>query len=324
MLAVLFAVLEQFLPEQWEAMPIHRLTEPSLPRPRDCCRMPEFLAAWFRCLCCGDGQLALAIVRNSGMLVHADYANRKNTDALATLADAEGFLARRLYVETGSVEAMPYAYILWDLIILSALADADLVGLPSKEMLRVLSPSRGSLFVGRSKPLADDGKLTKAALDAMGVRAWPCRMPRFGRMQLASGPWFENRHCPVRKAGRIGITGLANNLFSADATLRDPLLTQWMGLPMHEGWWGTAVVSDAGQDFHRSGSRSRGFDRPNTLSLTARSIQYRHCVVGTSLDRRTQGRLEPQDQLQSCRCRLVAAWTTTLSGRPRQRLDPRR
>jgi len=218
---------------------------------------------------CGDGQLAMAIARNSEMLVHAMDADPKNVDALRVKADAEGLLTSRLYVETGSADAMPYADNLVDMVIFSGVADADLTGLSVKEAMRSLSPFRGVLLVGWAKPLSADGKLTKAALDQW-VKA--LAVPDAKVWDDETGVWAM-----VRKPLQPGLEGWShryhgagNNPVSADTTIKGPLMTQWMGLPLHEGWWGTTLVSDSGRIFTIAAARV--LDKTTKLSLTARSV----------------------------------------------------
>ena len=243
---------------------------------------------------CGDGQLALSIVRNSGMLVHAMDANRKKTDALTTLADDEGFLARRLYVEAGSAETMPYADNLVDMIIFAGLADTDLAGLPSKEIMRVLSPFRGAVFVGRRSPFAADGKLTKAALHAWVKRL---ALPNAKVWDDETGLWAMVRKpaLPGSEGWTHRYHGAGNNPVSGDASITAPLLTQWMGLPMHEGWWGTAIVGDAGRIFTVWFQRVAQYDNKHTL--TARSIHNGSLLWERVLTGNIK--LDPKEQLFS-------------------------
>lgn len=222
---------------------------------------------------CGDGQLALAIVRHSGMVVHALDANSKNTEALRILADAEGWLARRLYVEAGTAELLPYADNFVDMIIYSNMADADLAGLPTKEIVRVLAPFRGVVFVGCPKPNVADGKLTKAALD---VWAKSLGLPDCKVWDDETGLWAMARKSalPGSESWTHRYHGADNNPASGDTTIKVPLLTQWMGLPMHEGWWGTAFVGGGGRIFTIWFERATGLIAPEITehSLTARSV----------------------------------------------------
>ncbi|MBI5724233.1 MAG: PQQ-binding-like beta-propeller repeat protein [Planctomycetes bacterium] len=254
---------------------------------------------------CGDGQLAMAIARNSGMVVHAMDADSKNVDSLAKQADAEGLLARRLYVEAGPAEAMPYADNLVDLVVISGLADADLSGLSAKEIMRVLSPVRGTAIVGRPKPLSADGKCTKAALDAwvkglalLDTKVWDDE----------TGVWAMVRKPAL--AGSEGWThryhGAGNNPVSADANIKGPLLTQWLGLPLHDGWWGTAIVSDAGRIFTIWAIRA--LYASNRVCLTARSLYNGSVLWERVLNAELKlDRLNAKLNYNPARCCMVAA-----------------
>ncbi|MBI5723361.1 MAG: PQQ-binding-like beta-propeller repeat protein [Planctomycetes bacterium] len=224
---------------------------------------------------CSDGELALAVAQNSKMLVHAMSPDRKVVDAMVQLADAEGILSRSLYVEQGSLAALPYADHLVDLVLITNLTEGDLVNVPLKEIVRILSPWRGKAIVGLAKADGKGGSLSKSALEnwAKAPGTVPAEVweddsgvwARIGKSPLAGAQAWSHRYHDA-----------SNNTVSQDTTLKPPFMSQWWGLPLHEGWWGTTVVGAGGRLFTIWAANRYIATTPRTL--TARSV-YNGCIL---------------------------------------------
>lgn len=212
---------------------------------------------------CDDPSLAVALAQNSQMLVQAMSADPRVVDALVQRADTEGLLSRWLYVASGTPAAMPFADNLVDLALITDLADADLPLMPVEEMVRVLAPWRGQVIAGRAKG-SGKGALTRSAL-AGWAKADAATAGEIWEDE--TGLWVRLRKSPL--AGAQGWThrfhGPNNDAASQDTTLHAPLLTQWLGLPLHEGWWGTTVVGAGGRLFTFRSGRGEGERKHHTL-----------------------------------------------------------
>jgi len=253
---------------------------------------------------CSDGNLALALAQNSKLLVHAMAPDRTSTDAITHLADEEGLLSRSLYVEQGSPAAMPYADNLVDLLLIADASDATLGSLSQKELLRVLAPWRGCAIIGRAKCYADGGALTVAALETWSKGFLPAHADiwsdgtgiwaRISKPALdGADPWSHRYHGPNNDANSI------------DTTLKTPLATQWLGLPFHEGYWGTAMVGAGGRLFTLAASSHYGW----TVLQKAERLTVRSAYNGAVLwEREFEAKPGSSSQLayDCTRCCMVA------------------
>jgi len=110
----------------------------------------------------GDGKLAVAIARNSKLIVHALSDDAGQLAAARALADEAGIMGRTLYIEQGVTGKIPLADRYADLVVVVDTADADLAALPAKEIRRICAAYRGVAIIGRAKDLGPG--LTKAKL----------------------------------------------------------------------------------------------------------------------------------------------------------------
>lgn len=176
---------------------------------------------------CGDGQLAMAMARNSGMLVHAMDSRPENVSATRRLAQDAGLLGRQIYVERGELSSLPLADNYADLLVVADLQDADLARLECGEILRVLSAGRGKALLGRA---GAGGGLTQVALEAwvkkIGIADAKVVQDARGLWAVISKPrlagsddWTHQLHGPD------------NNPVSKDMTFKWPYLVQYLGKP---------------------------------------------------------------------------------------------
>jgi hypothetical protein len=75
---------------------------------------------------CGDGELALELARNSELLVLAMDPDPANVAAAKQKAADAGLIGRRLYVQQGTLEAIPFADNYVDLLVLPKAKEAYL------------------------------------------------------------------------------------------------------------------------------------------------------------------------------------------------------
>jgi outer membrane protein assembly factor BamB len=90
---------------------------------------------------CGNGQLALAFLQNTGMKVHAFDADPVNVDATRLLMKQNSLNdGIRLICDKGTLAVMPYADRFADLIVITNVKDADLAAISYAEVERALCP----------------------------------------------------------------------------------------------------------------------------------------------------------------------------------------
>ncbi len=216
---------------------------------------------------CNDPRLALAVVRNSKMLVHAMSADHKTLDRLTQAADAEGLLSQSLYVEQGSASALPYADNLVELLLITDFSEADLTRLSAKEILRVLTPGHGIAIVGEATSGSRSVRLSKKVLASWTKELAPGSVAIW---EDATGLWTSIRKTPLVGADSWShrFHGPENNPVSLDTTLKAPFMTQWLGRPLWSGWFGSNYVGAGGRIFEIRNVMGEMDCREHYLSLT--------------------------------------------------------
>lgn len=147
---------------------------------------------------CGNGELTMALAEQSEMLILAMDEDGKHVARLQEQAAKAGLLGRRLYVEQGSIDSIPFADHYVDLLALPHLKQADLAPAQKAEILRVLTPIHGTAVLA-------DGKIVKPEL---GGSDW----------------WFHKRHDP------------GNNPVSEDTIFQFPPVLQYKAMPMYTAY----------------------------------------------------------------------------------------
>jgi outer membrane protein assembly factor BamB/SAM-dependent methyltransferase len=181
---------------------------------------------------CQDGKLALELARRSDFLLHVWEPSVAAVAAARQLLDSEGLYGERALVEKGSFKRLPYADNTVDLILAAHLSDRDLDDLSPSEVLRVLRP-RGKAILGRSARLnGPDGGLTDSRVEQWlrSAAATESAVTRddlglWGRLTKpalsGTDEWSHWEHGPD------------NNPVSADAVIKAPYMTQWLGQPYY-------------------------------------------------------------------------------------------
>ncbi|MBM3501623.1 MAG: methyltransferase domain-containing protein, partial [Armatimonadetes bacterium] len=178
---------------------------------------------------CGTGRLALALARNSDLMVYGVDPDPAKVAAARKTLDAEGVYGTRVCIDEGDLADLPYADYFANLVVSE---DALLGGpLPSaKEALRVLKPAGGVVCLGQ--PAAARGHVK--ALDRAALDAWVREIdPESGRVVAADGVWGTAVRGVLPGAGRwthqYGDPG--NTVSSEDTVVKAPLGVLWYGEP---------------------------------------------------------------------------------------------
>jgi outer membrane protein assembly factor BamB len=210
-----------------------------------------------------DDPLALDLAKRPTFVIHAMARDAKGAARARAAAEAKGLLGRSMYVEVGGASKLPFADRLVDLLVVTDLADADLMPELRAEWLRVLAPRRGAALVGRAKAAG-------AGLSSKALSAWIKGLPLAKIINDDSGLWALLRvELPAGSdSWSHRCHGPGNAQVSTDTTVQAPFLTQWWGLPRQESFWGMTVVSENGRIFSIRASRRR----TDSVFLTARSL----------------------------------------------------
>ncbi|MBI4581684.1 MAG: PQQ-binding-like beta-propeller repeat protein [Planctomycetes bacterium] len=179
-----------------------------------------------------DGGLALALGKRSQFLVHVWEPEAATAGSVGRMLDEQGLYGRRVIVERGTLNRLPYADNTIDLVLALGLKDDDLGHLAAAEVLRVLRPE-GKAVVGRSAGLHGPAdKLSRGRLERWlaATKIEPAAVhDEDGDLwaELTKPPmqgvddWSHWEHRPD------------NNPVSTDAVITAPYMTQWFGQPYY-------------------------------------------------------------------------------------------
>ncbi len=174
----------------------------------------------------------------SGFTVHAQAAGEPKVLELRRAAAEKGVLARSVYVTQGGADRLGLAAGFAELVLVADAVAGDLTPALRDEWTRVLIPGRGRLLL----------KLG-AGVDEKGARA-RLGAPAEGRVAEVDGAkWFVARRALLEGTDQWTHRNrdASNARVSVDASIKPPFLTQWWGLPLHEGFWGTTIVAGNGR-----------------------------------------------------------------------------
>ena len=176
-----------------------------------------------RGVCCvlgaGDGSLPLGLAKSTEMLIHVRDSDSEAVEKLRNTADEAGYPIQRMLVETGTLDRLPHAENMLDLVI-SNRSDV-LESLSAVEVLRALRPEGIAIFGGKNA----SKKLQNWAKDAgENLQSW----------SDAQGDWIRFSK-PVPK-GLDEWTHWEkapdNNPVSKDVKIKAPYMTQFMARPL--------------------------------------------------------------------------------------------
>ncbi len=173
-----------------------------------------------------DAELAIDLARESQLLLHVLQADASEVDKLRARAKELGYGIDRLVVQQGTLEELPYADNMVDIVLIPRAVDTTLNSLAVKEVHRVLRP-RGVAVIQGDSALADRLKIWIAAETFDEVEsttdehgAWiKIRKP----MPAGTDEWTHWEKSPD------------NNPVSTDQVIRAPYMTQFMSGPFYIG-----------------------------------------------------------------------------------------
>jgi outer membrane protein assembly factor BamB len=176
---------------------------------------------------CGDGSLAAAIAKQTGMTVIAVQPDAKKAAAARDRLRRAGLYGARVVVHEVPLDKLPYPPFVFNLIVSQRTLTTGELPPDAKAVRRVLRPSGGTLWLGQIGTVSDgltkekmtawlkSGGLAKAVVtDAMGLWAVLRREPIPG-----GGAWTHQYADP------------ANTACSDDTALKRPVEMQWYGRP---------------------------------------------------------------------------------------------
>lgn len=176
-----------------------------------------------------DGPLAVALARAGAGMVYAQAADAAVAGRLRTHALAVGMLGRQVIVGAGPASHLPLADWTADLAIVADATDQGLAALASDELVRVLSPYRGTALVGH--PSGSRGGLSRPALERWAKGLLDCGV---SISEDSDGLWAL-----VRRSAPEGADewthfqyNASNNPVSHDTAFTLPALVQYMSPPL--------------------------------------------------------------------------------------------
>ncbi|MCH2118555.1 MAG: hypothetical protein MK161_12735, partial [Pirellulales bacterium] len=176
----------------------------------------------------GDPAVALEMARLSELLVNARQPNHKEARDLMKRSDAAGYGIRRLAVESGPLDKLPYADRLIDIVVVPPRTSGPRSQLSMQEIVRVLRPG-GTAILAAGDQAGDAERLADRARDggAIDVVTWTDE----------HGSWMQCFSPPL-----VGVDnwshwekGPDNNPVSTDAIIRAPYMTQFLAEPFYIG-----------------------------------------------------------------------------------------
>ncbi len=181
---------------------------------------------------CGDGSLAMELAEK-GFIVLAMDADADSVTALRKKAMYAGILGRKLYVEQGTIDTIPFADNYVDLMILDNLKDEDLTDKLAGEINRVLTPIHGTvLFSGNAGKMEIEQFLKKEVFSGY-------LLLDTGNLASARKPSLQGSDWWTHK-----LHGPNNNAVSEDTVFKFPPILQYRAMPMYTPSQGGALTGN--------------------------------------------------------------------------------
>ncbi len=181
---------------------------------------------------CKNDKTVIEIIRASTFFVHIQDTSDSLVAKTKRIMDEANLYGKRVVVEKGSKNKLPYADNSIDLVISVHLNDSELEELSLSEILRVLRP-KGKAILGRKKMYGKHlDELTSKHLlhwlKANNVEQYKISKDKFGLWARVTKPpekgidnWSHWVHSPD------------NNPVSRDTVIKAPYMTQWIGEPLY-------------------------------------------------------------------------------------------
>ena len=179
-----------------------------------------------------DGDVAVELARHSEMLIHVRDPRPDAVDQLRDNGNAAGFQIDRLAVEQGSLDKLPYANNVVDVVVATNASSDLFETLPASEVVRALRPG-GVAIIGKSlQSLGPDLGTEKLEQWAAKSRAINVKagLDKFGE-------WVRFTKAPLVGADDWSHWEKSpdNNPVSDDTLIKAPYMTQFMATPYYIG-----------------------------------------------------------------------------------------
>ncbi len=175
--------------------------------------------------------LGLKLAQSGDFMVHVIGLNTEAVAMARKDVDQQGLYGKKIIVEKGTLNPLPYADNLIDLVIILNPAKDRVDDLSFAEIMRVLRPRGRAVLAGNeSIQIMINDRLDRWLKSGTGGNAAQVEIDRDGgdgRVQLVKpippgiDNWSQWYHAPD------------NNPVSADELIKAPYITQWMGRPFH-------------------------------------------------------------------------------------------
>ncbi|UCH89070.1 MAG: class I SAM-dependent methyltransferase, partial [Thermoplasmata archaeon] len=181
---------------------------------------------------CNNLELAIELTQSSGLFMHILDPDIKEVATAKIDVDVNGQYGKRIVVEKGTFNRLPYADNTVDLVIAAHLKEHSLEEVSLAEILRVLRPN-GKAVLGRSKkqePFSDTPSIRQLEnwLQSAHISDYRIIDDSYGLWALFIKPslagtdnWSHWGH------------GTDNNPVSTDTVISAPYMTQWLGIPFY-------------------------------------------------------------------------------------------
>ncbi|HUG70324.1 MAG TPA: PQQ-binding-like beta-propeller repeat protein, partial [Pirellulaceae bacterium] len=179
-----------------------------------------------------DWRLTSDLVANTELLAYVREPNADAADAFRAELRDSGLGIDRVVIEQGSLEKLPFADNMIDIVITPNSVQGELAKLSVEEVIRVLRPEGTALlqpFAASDSANPDFSKLTQQVRAVGGI----------GIQQVKSPPrtWLVAKKPPLAGADDWSHWehGPDNNPVSSDSAIKAPYMTQFMAHPMYIG-----------------------------------------------------------------------------------------
>ncbi|MBM4050668.1 MAG: methyltransferase domain-containing protein, partial [Planctomycetes bacterium] len=172
----------------------------------------------------GEGRLAYELAKRTQLRICAFDSDAKRVESARQMLDAAGLYGARVTVQQCSPDRLPCPDYFANLIVCDKAICLGALPLFGKELLRVLRPCGGVLFIGQPAPTLAPERLRKW-LDAHGLSQ--------GEIVQANGLWAKFTRGPLPGSAdwthQYGDAG--NTACSDDRLVKCPLGVLWFGDP---------------------------------------------------------------------------------------------
>lgn len=180
---------------------------------------------------CGKGRLALELARRTELNIYGIDPDPENVAAARRAIDAAGLYGKRVTIDSGPLDRLPYPGYCANLIVSDTALITGRLEVPAEELYRVLRPSGGVVMLGQ--PANARGRVE--SLDVKSIAAALNRVKETGVLEHEQnrGTWILHRRGTLPGGGEWSheYGNPANTANSNDVRLRAPLGVVWFGPP---------------------------------------------------------------------------------------------